>query len=109
MNDISSSSRQSMLVLLCTFDEKGVTQVKEVAQDPKCRGGEGDFALLVNKLESGDLDTQVFSLSLINTLIAGTTEGQAEFIELINGKLGLEQTIRVSGTGHILLNPSDTL
>lgn len=85
-----------LLVVLCTFADTGVTMIKEAAGDPKVRGQEDQFASLVHKLKSGDLDTQVFSLCLINSLIAGTPADQFEFfVEQLHNDLGLLDILKV--------------
>ena len=86
---IVSVSRQTLelLVLICTFDEKGAEKLKLVAKEDS---GE-PFSVVVQLLESGDLDTQVNSLVLMNSILASSGED----IQTIVNDLKLQDVLKV--------------
>ena len=80
-------------MLICTFDEKGAQNIFLVADSDS-----ESLQRLINLVESGDLDTQVNSLALINSLLASAGSDLPQQLTRMNDTLGLEKILRVSFT-----------
>ena len=85
-----------LLISACTFDEKAGIKIYDAAKSIANEKDEVPFQFLVKLVSSGDLDTQVNSLTLINTLLQTAAEEQRkEMQDYLEDQLSLRDILKV--------------
>ena len=101
-----SVCRQSLELLCaaCTFDEKAGIKIYDAAKSLGEERGEVPFQFLVELVSSGDLDTQINSLTLINTLLQTAGEEQRkEMQEHLEENLSLRDILKVCSSNFFFV------